>query len=152
MKTEIADKQPGQPGEGRPKNSKDTEERKERTFKPQTGATIQLWAIEAQEKISELVNPYMLSFYNKKNMRSLSSLEYSEAENIKTKIFFSLEPQQQITKEVVLSKLNTIDSIENKNICHKFSIINKNIANELDRQLTAEEVKFTKAYFYNAMV
>jgi len=152
MKTEISDKQPGQPGEGRPKNSKDTEERKERTFKPQTGATIQLWAIEAQEKISELVNPYMLSFYNKKNMRSLSSLEYSEAENIKTKIFFSLEPQQQITKEVVLSKLNTIDSIENKNICHKFSIINKNIANELDRQLTAEEVKFTKAYFYNAMV
>ena len=55
----ISDKQAGEPGEGRPKNSNDKEPRKERVFKPQTGASLQLWAMEAQEKISELLNPYL---------------------------------------------------------------------------------------------
>lgn len=143
---------PGQPGEGRPKNSKDTAPRKTREFKPQTGASLQLWAIEAQEKISELLNPHFLEFYNKKNMRSLSSVEYSETEATKTKIFLSLEPDVIISEELVLSKLNTIDSIDNKNKYNGFLLFNKNMTNELDRQLTADELKFVKAYFYQQLV
>ena len=40
---------PGQPQQGRPKNSKDQEPRKERTFTPQTGASLHLWASAAQD-------------------------------------------------------------------------------------------------------
>jgi hypothetical protein len=98
---------PGQPGQGRPKNSKDTQKRKTKKFAPQTGASLQLWAIEAQDKISEILNPHLLEFYNKKNMRSLSKSEYDEAEATKTKIFLSLKPMELITEDIVLSKLNT---------------------------------------------
>lgn len=142
----------GQPQQGRPRNSKDQEERKQRTFKPQTGASLQLWGVEAQEKIAQLLNPYLLEFYGKKNMRSLSSSEYLEAENTKTKIFLSLEPFDSIYEEMVLAKLNTIDSIDNKQKYNQFTCFNKNIQEEINRQLTAEETKFTKSYFYEHTV
>ena len=142
----------GQPQQGRPRNSKDQEERKQRTFKPQTGASLQLWGVEAQEKIAQLLNPYLLEFYGKKNMRSLSSSEYLEAENTKTKIFLSLEPFDSIDEEMVLAKLNTIDSIDNKQKYNQFTCFNKNIQEEINRQLTAEETKFTKSYFYEHTV
>lgn len=138
---------PGQPGEGRPKNSNDTTPRKQRDFKPQTGASLQLWAMEAQEKISELLNPYLLDFYAKKNMRSLSSEEYEEAENIRTKVFFSLEPFEAINEESVLSKLNTINSIEIKKLHNNYLNFVKSMNAELSRNMTTEELKHTKAYF-----
>jgi hypothetical protein len=143
--------QKGVPGEGRPMNSNDTEQRKQREFKPQTGvpqnASIMIWGLEAQEKIADIMNPYLLDFYNKKNIRSLSSEEYREAEETKTKIFLSLEPNVPITQETVLSKLNTMDSIDNKrkqSACLKFI---KSMHKELSRNMTAEELKYTKAYF-----
>jgi hypothetical protein len=142
----------GEPEQGRPKNSNDTEPRKEREFKPQTGASLQLWAMEAQEKISELLNPYLLDFYSKKNMRSLSSEEYDEAEETKTKIFFSLEPFETINEQAVLSKLNTINSIETKQKHAAYVNFTKSISNELSRNMTAEELKYTKAYFCSSMV
>ncbi len=148
----IGDKLPGQPGEGRPRNSRDQQQRKTREFKPQTGASLQLWAIEAQEKISELLNPHLLDFYNKKNMRSLSSSEYDEAESTKSKIFLSLEPLVTVNEELVLSKLNTIDSIDNKIKYDQFLSFNKSISNDLDRQLTADELRYAKAYFYEQLV
>ena len=88
------------------------------------------------------------SFYNKKNMRSLSSIEYNEAENIKTKIFLSLDPLSRITEDVVLSKLNTVDSIDNNLMLTNYSKLYKTLSHELNRQLTTDELKYTRAYFY----
>jgi hypothetical protein len=144
----ISTKTPGQPQQGRPKNSKDTEKRKTKTFSPQTGASLQLWAIEAQDKISELLNPHLLEFYGKKNMRSLSNAEYDEAEATKTKIFFSLEPLTTISEDLVLSKLNTINSIDINLKSHQYNQLIKNVAREMDRTPNTEELKYTKAYFY----
>jgi hypothetical protein len=139
---------PGQPQQGRPKNSKDSEKRKTKQFAPQTGASLQLWAIEAQDKISELLNPYLLEFYNKKNMRSLSSSEYNEAEATKTKIFLSIDPLTTITEELVLAKLNTINSIDSNIKAHNYNDLLKKISSEVNKTLTSEELKYTKAYFY----
>lgn len=140
---------PGQPQQGRPKNSKDIAPRKTKQFSPQTGASIQLWAIAAQDTIAEILNPVLLDFYNKKNMRSLSSLEYLEAENTKTKILFSLEPLSNITENIILSKLNDINNIVIANIYHQYSSWSKEVSANLDKQLTAEEQKYNKAYFYS---
>jgi hypothetical protein len=141
---------------GRPQGVKDTQKRKQREFKPQEGipqnASLQLWGIEAQEKISEILNPYLLEFYSKKNMRSLSSEEYAESEEIKTKIFMSLEPLRPIKEDIVLSKLNTIDSIENKELVRNFQNFLKLISADMDRPMTTEETKYSKAYFYTTMV
>jgi hypothetical protein len=141
----------GQPQQGRPKNSKDTKKRKTKEFAPQTGASLYLWAIEAQDKIADILNPQFLEFYNKKNMRSLSKTEYDEAEVTKTKIFLSLDPLVSITEEIVLAKLNTINSIDNNIKISKYNQLIKAISNDINRSPTAEELKYTKAYFYQTV-
>ena len=141
-------KTPGQPQQGRPRTSKDTEKRKTKDFAPQTGATLQIWGLQAQEKIADILNPHLLAFYHKKNMRSLSSAEYNEAENIKTKIFLSLDPLSPLNEDIVLGKLNTIDSIDNNQHLFKYNQLQKSLSQQINRQLTADELKYTKAYYY----
>ena len=139
---------PGQPGQGRPKNSKDSEKRKTKQFSPQTGASLNIWSMEIQDKISEIINPILLEFYNKKNMRSLSHTEYNEAEATKAKIFFSIEPFTEVNEEVVLSKLNTVNSIDINDKYQEYKTFSKVMNNEMNRPLTTEEIKFTKSYLY----
>lgn len=143
-----SEKLPGQPQQGRPKNSKDSQKRKTKEFSPQTGASLNIWAIETQDKISEIMNPLFLEFYNKKNMRSLSNAEYDEAEITKAKIFFSIEPFVDVTEDIVLSKLNTVNSIDIHNKYQKYKEFNKSMSNEINRPLTADEIKYTKSYLY----
>jgi hypothetical protein len=139
---------PGQPQQGRPRNSKDSNKRKTKQFSPQTGASLNIWSIETQDKISEIVNPILLEFYSKKNMRSLSNLEYNEAEETKTKIFFSIEPFAEVTESLVLSKLNTINSIEISDKHKQYKAFSKSLLNEINRPLTSDETKYTKSYLY----
>ena len=141
----------GVSGQGRPKNKKDSEKRKTKQFAPQTGASIQLWALNAQDKIANILNPIFLDFYNKKNMRSLSNLQYSEAENTKTKIFLSIDPFSEITEELVLSKLNTVNSIDVVSKINIYNNIIKNIKDQLNKQLSTEEIKYAKAYAYSTV-
>jgi len=97
----------GQPQAGRPKNSGDQQQRKTRTPKPagasvdQTAALItnMMWAREAQHSIAEILNPYVLEFYEKKNMRSLSAEETQAAEDLKFAVLANLEPFCEITDE-----------------------------------------------------
>jgi hypothetical protein len=144
----ISEKLPGQPQQGRPRNSKDSQQRKQKEFTPQTGASLNLWNIEAQDKISDIINPILLDFYNKKNMRSLSHTEYDEAEATKAKILFSIEPFEDVTEDLVLAKLNTINSIDINHKYNKYKEYNKALNNEINRQLTADETKYTKSYLY----
>jgi hypothetical protein len=133
---------PGQPQQGRPRNSKDSNQRKTKQFAPQTGASLNIWSIETQDKISEIVNPILLEFYNKKNMRSLSHIEYEESESTKAKIFFSIEPFAKVTEDLILSKLNTINSIDINSIYNLYKIFSKSILNEINRPLTEEKNKY----------
>ena len=97
------------------------------------------------------MNPIFLDFYNKKNMRSLSKAEYDETEITKTKIFLSLEPMSTITDEIVLAKLNTVNSIDINTRSQKYNDLTKSISAELGRTLTSDELKHTKAYFYQTV-
>jgi hypothetical protein len=134
----------GVSGQGRPKNSKDTEERKTKTFSPQTGAS-ELWALGAQDKISEILNPYFLDFYNKKNMRSLSQTEYEEAEVTKAKILFTLNPFEEITEDLLLNKLSNINTKSTLIKYNEFDHYVKNTQSVLNRPLTTEEFRHIKA-------
>jgi hypothetical protein len=138
----------GQPEQGRPKNSKDTDKRKTREFAPRTGASLNIWSIETQDKISEIINPILLEFYNKKNMRSLSQLEYNEAENTKTKIFFDIEPFSKIDTDTVVAKLDTINSKSLKEKYNQYEKFIYSLQSEIKRPLTSEEIKYTKSYLY----
>lgn len=139
---------PGQPGQGRPKNSTDTEKRKTKTFSPQTGASLMIWANEAQEDISKIINPIMLEFYNKKNVRSLSNEEILELEALKTKTLFCIKPYSKID-ENIQDIFKNIDSPENLKILSTYQTWLKALEIEIGHQLTTEQQKQAKASFYS---
>jgi hypothetical protein len=99
-------KPPGQPGQGRPKNSNDKNKRKQKVVKPSTKAFFDLtqWANIAQDVISEALNPVILKHFNKKNMRSLTDAEYKMGDKLKKKVFFNTEPFSNID-DVAIGKI-----------------------------------------------
>lgn len=135
---------PGEPQQGRPRLSKDQNKRKERTFKPQTGAALHLWATAAQDKISEIINPIMLDFYGKKNLRTLSSNENKELEDIKTSILLNTNPFCTINSDYILSKFDQL----NYSQLGQYSVWLRSLASDLDRDLSVEDQKQAKASFY----
>lgn len=138
---------PKESGEGRPKLSKDTQTRKSRKFSPRTGATLSLWASAAQDKISDIVNPIILEFFQKKNLRSLSNIESQKLEDIKTNILMSIMPFSAISDESITSQLSSIE-ISNSNISTYYKWL-KALKIDLGRDLSVDEVKHAKASFYS---
>lgn len=99
---------PGQPGQGRPKNSVDTQPRKQRTVKATSDLiTMQLWASSAQETISNIINPIFLKMCNKKNMRSLTVAQVEEVEHLKWVLLCNTEPESEITQASIEKLINT---------------------------------------------
>lgn len=136
----------GVSGQGRPRNSKDSEKRKDREFAPQTGASLMMKSFELQEKISDIVNPVFLEFYSKKNMRSLSQAEYDETDKVKTSILFSIKPSDGFTEELVKSKILTCQSSKASLQYNNFI---KEIKSQINKDLTTEDYKQLKSYFYS---
>ena len=140
---------PGIPGQGRPKLSKDSAPRKSKKFSPQTGASLMLWANEAQDKINDMLNPILLDFYNKKNLRSLSKAESKEIDSVKTKILFSLTPTCTIDPDLMTKALANIHAKEHSTIIGAYNNWLKPIKTEINRDLTVDEIKQLKSSFYS---
>lgn len=136
----------GVSGQGRPRNSKDTDKRKDREFAPQTGASLMMKSLALQEKISEVINPVFLEFYNKKNMRSLSQNEYDETDRVKASILFSIKPSETFSEELIKNKI--VSSQQSGTISQYENFI-KQIKTNIDKDLTTEDHKQLRAYFYS---
>ena len=139
---------PGQPGQGRPKNSTDQQKRKTKKFSPQVGAGLIIWAAKAQDAIAVVVNPLMLEFYQKKNLRSLSASESKEIESLKTKLLFSIEPYSKIDKDIILAKMSTVDSVISQRICGEYYSWLKSTSINIMEPLSVDDQKQAKASFY----
>lgn len=140
------DKLPKEAGDGRPKLSKDSEKRKDRTFSPRTGASLRLWATAAQEEIGIIIHPVLLEFFNKKNIRSLSNIENKQLEDLKTNILFQFDPYSNITEAEIVKQIN--EPIDHNLIKNYYNWL-KLISIDIDRELTVDEVKQAKASFYD---
>ena len=140
----------GQPQQGRPKNSKDSQKRKTKEFSPQTGAKLQIWADSAQDNISDILNPLMLDFYNKKNMRSLSNTQYNEIETVKTKLLLSAQPYKNIDQEFISSGIEMIHTNASVNkIYDYYQEFLNTMKSTFSRELSVQELKQVKSYFYS---
>jgi len=148
LKSQFAPKKDiqGVSGQGRPKTSKDSQPRKQKEFAPQTGASLIMKALGLQEQISDIVNPVFLEFFNKKNMRSLSQSEYETTDNVKTSILFSINPSDNVTSELIKQK---IKASQNQKTINKYNQFSKQIKSNIDKDLTTEDYKQLKAYFYS---
>jgi hypothetical protein len=135
----------GRPEDGRPKNSKDQGPRKQKVVKPRTSANydfvnLLLWACDVQKQISEIVNPALLSYYQKKNMRGLTKSEMNELEYVKLCILSNLDPSLGVTVE------NVYDVLENNlpidpNVFKTVSVLNDTFTNDIGRDPTIEELR-----------
>jgi len=131
---------------GRPKNSPDTKPRKPKTFKPETKAALDLWAKQAQLKISEVLNPGFLNAFNKRNMRSLTNAEHIYVERIKFEVLCNLEPFQTVDADSIVAALSlTPITAEQHSICNQWV---DQASKELNRPLTIEEIRNIKSTFY----
>jgi hypothetical protein len=138
---------PKEPGAGRPKLSTDTQKRKTKKFSPQTGAKLSLWASGAQDKISEIINPIILEFFHKKNLRSLSHLESQKLEDIKTNILLSISPFSSIGEDSITNQLAS--GQDNSANLNQYYIWLKALQSDLGRELSVDETKQAKASFYS---
>jgi hypothetical protein len=129
--------------------SNDTEKRKTKVFKPQTGASIMIWASKAQDKINEIINPILLEFYSKKNLRSLSSIEFQEAEETRAKILFGLQPMTKIDNESVMLAFLDINTSATHDRIIEYKNWLKTIEQTLGQPLSVEDQKQAKASFYS---
>jgi len=93
---------------GRPKFSRDVTKRKQKRVLPRSGdaMTATLWALGAQNKISDIVTPIALSHFNKKNARSLNKSEVDQLEYLKMCILTGMEPYMDVTPDLVKQLLD----------------------------------------------
>ena len=133
----------GEPG--RPKNSRDIEKRKTKEFKPKNKAAIELWAKEAQNKISDILNVGILKQFNKKNMRSLTAQEFNQAEQIKFSVLYNLDYLQQVDHNTIQAGLNEKLPDGVLEICEEW-IANATV--DIDRKLSIEEIRNVRISFY----
>jgi len=139
---------PKESGEGRPKLSKDKTKRKQKDFSPQTGANIAIWASNAQDQISNIVNPLFLSYVNKNNLRQLTTAEYSELEMLKTKILFCTTPNTILNSDIINNSFSAINTTEINKTISKYKFWLKQVSSNFDN-LSTEHIKQAKSYFYS---
>jgi len=118
--------------EGRPPFSRDITQRKQKRVLPRSGeaTSVTLWAIKAQEKISNVMTPIICSHFSKKDARALSKAEVDQLEYLKLCILTGMKPFVDVTPKLVkqLIEQNTKPSkvfnsiVENK--VSSFSSIN----------------------------
>lgn len=98
----------GVSGQGRPKNAKDSQKRKQKTVKPRTSAAFfstMAWAENAQAQIMQLAAPAYLKARCRKNMRELTNEEAKNFETFKFHALCNIEPGTEVTKAVMTSLL-----------------------------------------------
>tara|TARA_R110002110_G_scaffold188150_2_gene395967 strand:+ start:141 stop:2291 length:2151 start_codon:yes stop_codon:yes gene_type:complete len=141
--TPIQEKSPsGEPGEGRPKNMKDTKPRKPRVVK----AVLQSQAKIAQEKISKIINPLVLELYNKKDLRSLSSAEFQESESLKFNALINLPSLSLVNPQSVHTALQAAIPTD---IRDAYSSIVTDFVSSIGREPSTEENRNIQAMIYS---
>mgnify|MGYP006969349931 FL=1 len=129
---------------GRPQNSSDKNPRKNKEFKPKLKA-MKLWVSDAQKQIADIVNPYILQSFGKKNMRSLSASQTKQSEQTKFNILFNLEPFCEINNDSIKSVLSQTC---NANLKKEYNSRLNLLSQEIDRKLAFDEIKDVQCELY----
>lgn len=140
------------PAGGRPTSSKDSTRKKKRVL-PRTKSrasesSILMWAIDAQNKVSEILTPIYLGALDKKNVRSLAREEFSQLEEMKLCSFLGLEVLSPVDENSIKSSLSRgVTPTE-----HFFSQATEKCDDFLEihkRKPTIEEIRMVYAIIYS---
>ena len=129
--TSVDNNKKGEPGQGRPKNSKDKFKRKRKRVVPRTSMLIKLR--ELKHRVSQLIDTIYASKF--KGVK-LSQSQLEDLRNIKFSVFFSIENFNIGTNDIVKMLQKPLDM---KAIAYRNKIIKESI-NDLGRSLTLSEL------------
>ena len=87
----------------------------------------------------------MLEYYDKKTLRSLSSTQSQEIEDIKTQVLFKLEPFCTIDNDLVIEKIS--ENVKSS-IMTSYSVWLRELALDLGRELNVDDRNQAKASYY----
>jgi hypothetical protein len=107
-----------------------------------------IWANATQDKISSIINPVILDFYNKKNLRSLSNSELIYLEDLKTNILLNIIPYTRIDNDVVLASFANAHTASASVLSNYYSWL-QNLKSDIGRDLSVEEIKQAKTSYYS---
>lgn len=102
-------KKDGANSPGRPPSTRDTNPRNERT--PKTQSILNVIGYGLMDKIDQLVDNTYLEQHGTKNMRSLTKAQRSELERTKRGILSVLHPTDEVTKELIVGRIDTARKI-----------------------------------------
>jgi hypothetical protein len=142
----------GRPEDGRPKLSRDTKKRKQKRVLPLRKASVDfvnltLWANDAQKTISDILNPALLSYYQKKNLRSLTKKEQAELEYIKLGVLCNIDPYSEVTADIINDILLNNGTVVSE-IIDTRNLLSKDFVDKNDRQPTMDEMKQIQSSAY----
>jgi len=106
---------------GRPPFSGDQLPRKKKVVLPRSKAETLLWSMDAQKRISEILNPVLIAQCDKRNLRELTKAEHSELELIKFVVLCGLDPFSEITHETVVASMKKMSKPKDtSSLCKSF--------------------------------
>ena len=139
------------PSGGRPLNSKDTTKRATKTVKPRSRAEIALWAVSAQKEIADTLTPFILSYFNKKNLRELTNEEVRQFDDLKLSVLANIKPFEQLNSETIQEALQ-----DNKTYSQEFSSLVKTsveeFISEYNEKPNFEQMKHIYAFCFSELI
>ena len=142
----------GRPEDGRPKNAKDKQKRKQKRVLPRKAASdftnLFLWANDTQKQIAEIVQPALLAHYDKKNVRSLTKSQMDELEYIKFCLLCDMKPYMEVDIETVQNLLEQSSSSNFFEFLKARKTIVDEFAAKNSRQPTVDEMRNIQSSAY----
>ena len=109
---------------------------------------LTLWANDAQKTISDILNPALLSYYNKKNARSLTKKEQAELEYIKLGVLCNLQPYDEI-KPAIINKILEKNGMIAPEIMETCKLLSVDFARRYDRQPSIDDTRQFQSSAYS---
>jgi hypothetical protein len=138
------------PAGGRPQNSADKGPRKQKRVLPRTKAadsSVLMWALDAQDKISDALTPVFLSLSQKKNIRSLSKEEFTKFEEMKLCTFLGLEPLSNVDENALKHSMAR-EVRPSEDFYNEVRVKCSDFVSIHERQPTIEEVRIMYAVIF----
>lgn len=145
-------KQKGRSGQGRPKNSKDSGNRKTKVVKPRSKAMTEMWAKGALNTINSILTPAYLNSCGKKNLRGLTDEQSKKFESIKLWVLCQHEPFVKVDVETVNAALTTPAIFPSSLVNANFNDLCTDYVKTFGSEPTVEELRILQIMVYSNMV
>lgn len=130
-----------QPQKGRPLNSKDSQKRQRRSFKPIKAMKMHLWVEKIQEEITATLKPHILQVYKKQSIRELTAQEFKDYEDLKVGVLFNIEYGQEDIAQAIQTPIDY-------GLVESYKKIIQELSADMNRELTSNEKNTIQAILY----